>query len=73
MRLNIKAKPAAVKNKVEKIDDSTFVVSVTEPPIQGRANRMILKVLSDYFKVPINNIRIVSGYTSRQKIIEIIK
>ena len=71
MRINIKAKakPNSNENKVEKIDDLNFVVSVKDPPVQGRANRAIVKMLSEYFHTP--NIRIISGHTSRNKIIAI--
>lgn len=69
MRINVKAKPNSNENKVEKIDDLNFVVSVKDPPIQGRANRAIVKVLSEYFHT--SRIRIVSGHTLRNKIVEI--
>ena len=69
MRINVKAKPDSNENKVEKIDDQNFVVSVKDPPVQGRANRAIVKVLSEYFHTP--NVRIVSGHMSRLKIVEI--
>jgi len=69
MRINVKAKPDSNENKVDKIDDLNFVVSVKDPPVQGRANRAIVKILSEYFHT--SNIRIVSGYTSRNKIVEI--
>jgi len=69
MRINVKAKPDSNENKVEKIDDLNFVVSVKDPPVQGRANRAIIKLLSEYFHTP--NVRIVSGHISRNKIIAI--
>ncbi|MBI2068839.1 MAG: DUF167 domain-containing protein [Candidatus Yanofskybacteria bacterium] len=70
MRINVKAKPNSNENKVEKIDDQNFVVSVKEPPVQGRANRAVVKALSEYFHTP--NVRIVSGRISRQKIVDIL-
>ena len=45
MKINVKAKPRVREDKVEKIDEQNFVVSVTEPPVQGRANIAILKLL----------------------------
>ena len=69
MRINVKAKTNSNENKVEKIDDLNFVVSVKDPPVQGRANRAIVKTLSEYFHT--SNVRIVSGHTSRNKVIEI--
>ena len=71
MKIFVKAKPTAKENKVEKIDDFHFTVSVTEIPRQGKANQAIIKILADYFKVSSQSVKIVSGYTSRQKIIEI--
>ena len=67
--VSVRAKPNSNENKVEKIDDFNFVVSVKDPPVQGRANRAIIKLLSEYFHTP--NVRIVSGHISRNKIIAI--
>ncbi|MBI2597424.1 DUF167 domain-containing protein [Candidatus Daviesbacteria bacterium] len=39
--------------------------------MQGRANQAILKTLAEYFQVPISSVSLVSGYTSKQKIINI--
>ena len=69
MRINVKAKPNSSESKVEKIDDLNFVVSVKDPPVQGRANRAIIKILSEYFHSP--SVRIVSGHISRNKVVEI--
>ncbi|HEY4476982.1 MAG TPA: DUF167 domain-containing protein [Candidatus Paceibacterota bacterium] len=71
MKINVKAKPRAYEDQVEKIDEQNFVVSVTEPPVQGRANIAILKLLADYFQVAQSQVRLVSGFTSRQKVFEI--
>jgi hypothetical protein len=72
MRINIKAKPLARESGIEKIDENNFIVSVKEPPIQGRANQAIIKLLAGYFNTSPTRIRIVIGHTSRNKIIEII-
>lgn len=71
MKIFIKAKPNSSENKVEKIDDQNFVVSVKDPPIQGRANRAIVEILSEYFHT--SNVRIVSGQISRNKVIEVFR
>ncbi len=71
MKISVKAKPSAREEKIVKLSDDSFEVSVKEPPIQGRANRAILNALAKYFNAPLFKIRIVSGHTSRQKIIEI--
>lgn len=72
MKFFVTAKPMAKEERVEKIDSEHFVVSVKEPPIQGRANQAILKALARFLDVAPSRLRILSGYTSRQKVIEIL-
>ncbi len=48
-----------------------LLVRVKSPPVEGRANRELLEVLSDYFHVPKSRIRIVAGKSSRNKLVEI--
>jgi len=72
MRINIKAKPNSHEEKVVKISGTEFIVSVKEPPVHGLANKAIIKALADYFSVSPVRIRIVSGYVSKQKIVEIL-
>lgn len=71
MKIFIAAKPSAREGRVEKTDDTHFIVSVKEPPVQGKANRAIIKALAAYFNVPAWRISITSGHTSRQKIAEV--
>ena len=69
MRINVKAKPNSREEGVEEIQSGEFVVSVKEPPVQGKANAAIIRALQEYFHTP--NVRIVSGYTSRNKVVEV--
>jgi len=72
MRINIKARPNFKEEKVEKISDTDFIVYVKEPPVQGKANRAIVNALAEYFGIASTRIKIVSGWTSRQKVVEIL-
>jgi len=72
MKINVKAKPNAREEKVEKIDENNFVISVKEPPVQGKANAAINRALANYFKVPIFQVKMLSGFTSKQKVFEIL-
>ena len=72
MKIFIRAKPMAHEAKVEKIDGAHFDVWVKEPPQNGLANKGIARVLAEYFEVPQSRVRVVKGFTSKQKIVEII-
>ncbi|MBD3262856.1 hypothetical protein GF374_00575 [Candidatus Woesearchaeota archaeon] len=73
MKVFVKVKTRAKEDKVEKIDKNHFSVWVQERPIKGQANRGVIRVLADYFGIKKWQVRIVSGLTSSQKIIEIEK
>jgi len=72
MRINIKAKPNSKQEKVEKIDEKNFVVYVKEPPEKGKANEAIRNALAVYFKIASSRIKIVAGYSSRNKLIDVL-
>lgn len=71
MKIFVKAKPDAYEEKIEKVDESHFIVSVKEPPIRGLANVAIVRALAGYFNVSSSQVKMISGYSSRQKIFEI--
>jgi len=73
MKIFVKVKPKAKEEKVIKVNDKNFKVSVKEPSEKGRANRAVLKTLADYFVTSQSNIKIISGSTSKLKVIEIKK
>lgn len=72
MRIFIRAKPNSKREEVQKISENEFVVSVKELPEKGRANEAIRNALAVYFKTASSRVRIVSGWSSRSKVIEII-
>ncbi|MEK7069910.1 MAG: DUF167 domain-containing protein [Patescibacteria group bacterium] len=72
MRISVKAKTNAKKELLEKLNDNEFVVSVKEPPIDGRANWAICRVIAKHFGVSPSRASIVSGQSSKNKIVEII-
>jgi len=73
MKVFVKVKPSAKQEKIKKLDEINFIVSVKEPPKDGKANRAIVKVLAEYFKVAPSRVNLVSGFSSKQKVFEILK
>lgn len=72
MKIFVKAKPLSKKENVEKVDELNFIVAVKEPPKNGKANRAIIKALAAYFNVAASRIRLISGFSAKQKIFEIL-
>ncbi len=71
MKIFVKVKLRAKEARLIKIDDTHFEIAIKEPPIEGRANQAVIEIISDYLKIAKSRISIISGNTSRQKILEI--
>jgi len=71
MKIFVKAKTGQRVEGIEKISDNTFIVRVKELPQQGLANEAIIKALAQYFGIGKFQIKILSGHTSRQKLLQI--
>ncbi|OGH91825.1 MAG: YggU family protein [Candidatus Magasanikbacteria bacterium RIFOXYC2_FULL_39_8] len=70
--LSIRVLPRSSRNEiVGEMADGTLKVKLTAPPVDGKANRALIELLSEYFDVPKSKIKIVRGLTSKNKIIEI--
>ena len=71
-KLSIKVIPRSSKNELISLDDGTYKVKLTAPPVDGAANEALIKFLSEEFDVAKSCVRIVKGETGRNKIVEIL-
>ncbi len=71
MKIFVKAKPNSKEEKIKKLSETNFEICVKEPPVRGLANAAIVAALARHFGVPFSSVKIISGHTSRQKIVEI--
>ncbi|EKE11865.1 MAG: hypothetical protein ACD_15C00011G0004 [uncultured bacterium] len=71
MRIYIKVSPRSSKNEVTKIAEGEYKVRLTAPPVDGQANAMLIKILSEYFDIPKSSLRIIGGKSAKTKIVEI--
>ena len=70
MRIKVKVIPRAKKHRIENKEDC-LKVYLTEPAIEGRANKRLLEMLADYFGVKKYQIAVTYGEKSKNKVIEI--
>lgn len=70
MRITVKVKPNSPKQEI-KIENGTYIVKLTSPPLDGRANRELIEILSEYFNIPKSHISLISGHKGRVKILDI--
>lgn len=71
MKIELKVITRAKKESVEKISENSYKIKVTIPPEKGKANKRIVELLSEELNVKKRDIRIISGETNSNKIVEI--
>jgi len=71
MKISVKAIPNSKTEEVVK-EGNSFLVRVKEPAKEGRANRAVVRLLAEHFKVARGSIIIVSGLKNRNKIVDIL-
>ncbi|MFA6797651.1 MAG: DUF167 family protein, partial [Candidatus Paceibacterota bacterium] len=57
MYIKLKVQAGAKKEKFEKISEDHFSVSVKEPAERGLANKRVVKLVREYFKVYNSEVR----------------
>jgi len=72
MKIQVKVKPNSKTEGLSQKGDS-FIVKVREPPKEGKANQSVIKLLAEHFGISQSQVRILSGFRSRNKVIEVVE
>ena len=67
----IKIHPRARKNAITGKLGDALKLSLTAPPVEGRANDACIEFLANLLKVPRSSVTIASGQSSRRKMIRV--
>jgi len=63
----IRVIPRASQNAIEGEYQDALKVRLTAPPLNGRANEAVKRMLAETLKVPMSAVRIVAGEKNRTK------
>ncbi|MBZ5524324.1 MAG: DUF167 domain-containing protein [Acidobacteriia bacterium] len=66
---SIKVHPRARKNAITGIVGDAFKLSLTAPPVDGKANQAVIEFFADLFEISRSSVTIASGLTSRLKVV----
>lgn len=70
VRFEVRVQPRASRSEIVGEQEGALRVRVAAPPVDGAANDALIELLADLLDVPKRDIRVVSGATSRRKVIE---
>lgn len=70
-QLSCYVQPKSSRNAVIGIHDGMLKIALTAPPVDGEANKMLIKFIASQLKVSKSTCSLVQGDTSRRKVVRI--
>jgi uncharacterized protein len=67
----VKVHPRARKNAITGSVGDALKLSLTAPPVDGKANQAVIEFFADLFAIPRSSVTIASGETSRNKVVRV--
>ncbi len=72
MNIKVMVKANSPHPKIEDFGGGNYLIYVSAPAEDNEANIEVIQMLSKHFGVPWKNIKIKSGLTSKNKLIEVL-
>jgi len=69
--LKIKVEPRSSRSGIAGPYGDALKVRLTSPPVEGRANKELIEVLSKEFGIPKKDVEIISGQGSKNKVVRL--
>jgi uncharacterized protein len=69
--LAVRVHPGARRNAITGTHADALKIALTTPPVDGRANEALIAFLADALHLPKSSIALVTGATSRSKLLRI--
>jgi len=69
--IRVKVIPRSSRTEIAGKEKDIYRVKITDPPVEGKANKALVKFLSEKVGVPRGDVEIISGKTGRLKAVRI--
>jgi uncharacterized protein (TIGR00251 family) len=69
--INCLATPRASRNALSAWHDGRLKVALAAPPVDGEANKTLVKFMAEVLNVPKSSVCVASGLTGRRKSVEV--
>lgn len=67
--LTLHVQPGAKRSEIAGLHDKALKIRLAAPPVEGRANEVLLKFIAKLFDVPLRQVTLQRGGKSRRKVI----
>ncbi|AFM23062.1 DUF167 domain-containing protein [Desulfomonile tiedjei] len=69
--LAVKVVPNASRSEL-RFDERRLIVRLAAPPLEGKANRELIKIIAKTLRIPQGSVEILQGKTGREKVVLIV-
>jgi len=70
-KIKVRVKTRCINPRVEEFAQNSYIVYVSSPPEDNKANFELLKMMAKHLKVPSTKIKIVAGLSSPNKLLDV--
>ena len=71
VRFAVRVQPRASRSEIVGVHGDAMKIRLSAPPVDGAANEALVELIADALGVSRRAVRIVSGETSRSKVVEV--
>jgi len=71
LTLTLHVQPGAKHSEICGLHGEALKIRLAAPPVEGRANKALLKFIADLFDVPLRQVELKQGGQSRHKVVAI--
>lgn len=70
-RIKVRLQPRASSNQIVGERDGSIVIRVTAPPVDGKANAALIKLIAKELGIAKSKVKIIQGESNRDKVLEV--
>jgi len=71
IRFSVRLTPRADRDAIDGVGDGVLRARVSSPPVDGAANAALVRLIASELEVTKGSVRIVSGESSRSKVVAV--
>ena len=69
--MRVRVQPGAKRDELAGVRDGMLLVRVSAPPVEGRANKALCRLLAKVADIPPSRVEVVRGASSREKTVRL--
>jgi uncharacterized protein len=69
--VTVRVRPGSSRNEIAGEQNGVLIVRVSAPPVEGKANKAVCKLLAKHYGIAPSKVEIVRGHSGRDKVVRL--